>query len=92
MGNFRIRFIAADDISYASLGEAEDEVLIFTPPAPEAILYTYRLVGHSSWSHWRATNYVDYTSVPVGSYTFEVRARDEAGNSSGSATRTIVIQ
>jgi hypothetical protein len=62
-------------------------------PNPHAILYAFRLKGHSTdWSAWAANTYVDFVRVPPGSYTFEVRAKDEAGNESPVASRPIVVR
>lgn len=47
---------------------------------PEAILYSTRLDGlESEWGGWTRENWRDYTNLPSGRYTFEVRARDIEG-------------
>src|SRR6185503_5522734 len=80
-GSFRVRWIAADDLSYPSLEQGD----------PDALLYSYRLAGFSPWSSWVANTFVDYAQIPGGSYTFEVMARDHAGNVSSVASRSITI-
>ncbi len=45
------------------------------------LVYQYQLVGYdASYSSASATTTAYYTSVPNGSYTFKVRAKDQAGN------------
>ncbi len=48
----------------------------------EALLYQYRLEGHSSYQDWSGWSKDTSTTflLPSGSYTFKVRAKDEAGN------------
>jgi len=48
----------------------------------EALLYQYRLEGHSTYQDWSGWGKDTSTTflLPSGSYTFRVRAKDEAGN------------
>jgi len=90
--NFRVRWIALDDISYPNLGEVNPVTNTASTPSPNAILYSFYLNGYSvSWSGWSAGTYVDFSNVPSGSYTFSVVARDTAGNQSTMVSRNIVI-
>jgi hypothetical protein len=92
-GSFRVRWIAVDDASYPNLGEINPESRVASDvPNPHAILYAYRLKGHSAdWSPWVANTHADFLRVPPGSYTFEVRARDEAGNESPVVARPVTV-
>ena len=48
---------------------------------PSNLLYSYRLLGYSSsWSSWTSDTEHTYTNLFEGSYTFEVRAKDNVGN------------
>ena len=93
-GTFRVRWIAIDDSSLPNLGEINPESRVANDvPNPHAILYAFRLRGHSAdWSPWAANTYVDFARIPPGSYTFEVRAKDEAGNESPVVIRPIVVR
>lgn len=45
------------------------------------LLYSYRLVGfNDNWSGWTLEKSVSYENLPAGTFTFEVKAMDEAGN------------
>lgn len=47
------------------------------------IEYSYQLVGYDeNWSAWSAKTEKDYTNLPHGKYTFQVKARDNLGNES----------
>ena len=49
--------------------------------APRQIEFRYRLVGLDSvWQNARTRRQAFYSSLPGGTYTFQVSARDEAGN------------
>lgn len=49
--------------------------------APVAARYQARLVGfESAFSEWSETSQFTYSSIDPGSYAFEVRGRDAAGN------------
>ncbi len=43
---------------------------------PGQMLYAYRLKGHDDEWHYTREDHVEYTSLPVGEYTFEVKAID----------------
>jgi hypothetical protein len=90
---FRMRFHAIDDTSFPNLGEINEET--GTPsesPNPEALLYSYRLVGHDAdWSVWSARTSVEYSGVSDGLYTFDVKVKDVAGNVSSATTRTVQL-
>jgi hypothetical protein len=92
-GTFRIRWLALDDSSLPNSGEINPESNAPSDdPNPNAILYSYRLMGYSDVaSQWTARTYADFSEVPNGSYTFSVVAKDEAGNESATLYRTIVI-
>jgi ligand-binding sensor domain-containing protein/DNA-binding CsgD family transcriptional regulator len=47
------------------------------------VSYSYRLKGFDpAWSEWSKKTEKDYTSLAPGSYTFEVKARNNLGNES----------
>ena len=59
--------------------------------APEKILYKYRLVGvDQDWVESKEDN-IQYTSLDDGSYTFEVKARNEWGYWSQPAELAFII-
>jgi hypothetical protein len=93
-GAFRLRWIAIDEVSYPNLGEINPESNAPSDvPNPEALLYSYRLAGTTdAWSPWRGETTADFSLIPPGTYTFEVKAKDEAGNVSPVAPRTIVVR
>lgn len=81
-GSFSFRWIAFDNLSVNM-----DPVL-----TRDAILYSYRLGdGSSAWSTWDPSSTLTTTLSTPGSYRFEVRARDEAGNISAAASRDFVV-
>lgn len=54
--------------------------------------YSYRLSGFDKdWSEWTARTEKDYTNLPYGRYTFQVRARDNLGNISAATGYTFNI-
>jgi hypothetical protein len=76
----RLRWIAIDETS------SPDD------PNPDVMLYSYRLEGfNDNWSEWSADTYIDYTSLPTGSYIFSVKAKDAAGNISPTVSTDITI-
>jgi hypothetical protein len=91
--NVRIRWIATDETSAPEVGDLDPEQKEPLPGAnPNAILYSYRLVGLTdTWSSWVPDTFFDYSNLNDGLYTFEVRAKDEAGNISSVASRTFKI-
>lgn len=89
---FRMRWLALDDTSLPNYGEINQEAgAPSDTPAPDAILYSYRLSPYSTWSAWVPDTFIDYTNVPNGRYTFEVKAKDQAANESAIASRSIQI-
>jgi hypothetical protein len=71
----KFRWIAVDDTSNNSLeNNLETQV-------HQLIQYSYYLQGSDAgWSGWSPKTFVDYSQLSVGSYDFQVRARDAAGN------------
>lgn len=80
--SLRVRWLALDDTALPSDSQ------------PDALLYSYHLVGlagQDTWTPWTPSTYVDYTSVPAGSYVFEVKAKDAAGNVSPVASEVLRV-
>ncbi|WP_276482950.1 ligand-binding sensor domain-containing protein [Paraflavitalea pollutisoli] len=51
------------------------------------ISYSYQLKGFDAgWSEWSRKTEKDYTNLPPGTYTFEVKARNNLGNESAVAS------
>ena len=51
--------------------------------------YSYRLKGFDkNWSEWTGKTEKEYTNLPGGQYTFEVKARNNLGNESAPVTYT----
>lgn len=45
--------------------------------------YSYRLLGfENNWSKWANKTEKEYTNLPVGNYTFEIKVRDNLGEES----------
>ena len=58
----------------------------------QTIEYSYKLIGYDAdWSPWTAKAEKDYTNLSDGNYTFEVKAHDNLGNTSGAIMYTFVI-
>lgn len=56
------------------------------------IQYSYQLMGYDrAWSAWASKSEKDYTNLPPGKYTFQVRARNQLGTISPSAAYTFFI-
>lgn len=54
--------------------------------------YSFRLKGFSSnWSEWTNRTEKEFTNLPPGKYTFEVKVRSNAGNESKPATYIFTI-
>ncbi len=54
--------------------------------------YSYRLVGFDdNWSEWINRTEKEYTNLQPGSYTFEVKVRNNLGNQSAPAAYTFKI-
>jgi hypothetical protein len=45
-----------------------------------AYQYSHYLEGAEDWSPWMSSTQASYTNLPPGSYTFYVKAKDQAGN------------
>jgi len=49
--------------------------------------YSYRLMGfENDWSNWTGKAEKEYTNLPFGNYSFEVKVRSNLGNGSAVAT------
>lgn len=56
------------------------------------INYSYQLKGFDGgWSDWSRKTEKDYTNLPPGTYTFEVKARNNLGNESPVASYTFRV-
>ncbi|HEY6902170.1 MAG TPA: triple tyrosine motif-containing protein [Puia sp.] len=56
------------------------------------IEYSYWLEGFDrSWSEWSKRSEKDYTNLPAGSYTFQVKARNNLGNESEVSVYSFVV-
>ena len=79
--SLRLRWIAIDDTSIPSNSN------------PDAIFYSYKLEGYdAAWSDWTAKTYLEYSTIPNGTYTFSVKAKDVQGNISPVVSREIILQ
>ncbi len=71
---------------------AIDDTAVPSSLSPSAIEYSHRLAGYeAAWSEWSARAFVDYLGVPSGNYTFEVVARDAAGNLSNTSRVSVAV-
>ncbi|MBC7422295.1 MAG: transcriptional regulator, partial [Ferruginibacter sp.] len=53
------------------------------------IEYSYQLIGYDEkWSPWSGKTEKDYTNLPNGKYTFQVKAHDNLGNESEAIVYT----
>lgn len=61
--------------------------------APQSdVEFSYQLAGFDKgWSGWSSRTEKDYTNLPYGSYTFNVRARDNLGNISAPVSFTFIV-
>ncbi len=59
--------------------------------AQDDIEYSYNLEGFDNWSRWSPETKAVYSYIPVGSYTFRVKARNVYGQESIPATFEFVI-
>ena len=57
------------------------------------IEYSYKLSGYDErWSAWSARTEKDYTNLADGTYSFEVKARDNLGNESDVTIYSFVVK
>ncbi|HTJ12979.1 MAG TPA: triple tyrosine motif-containing protein [Dinghuibacter sp.] len=57
------------------------------------IAYSYQLTGFDKgWSDWTKKTEKEYTNLPAGTYTFQVKARNNLGNESKPATYTFTVE
>jgi hypothetical protein len=85
-GSTRLRWHAGDDVYSPNLGLFNNGETLANqvPPNPDAILYSYQVVGEDSdWSSWAEGTYIDRTLTMAANY-FNVRAKDAAGNISNT--------
>ncbi|MHA4807081.1 triple tyrosine motif-containing protein [Flavitalea flava] len=55
--------------------------------------YSYSLEGFDKgWSEWSKRTEKDYTNLPAGTYTFQVKARNNLGNESTIDAYTFIVQ
>jgi ligand-binding sensor domain-containing protein len=56
------------------------------------IEYSYQLKGYESkWDEWTSKTEKDYTNLPSGKYTFNVKAKDNTGNESKTVSYSFEI-
>jgi len=54
--------------------------------------YSYRLKGYdNNWSEWTDRTEKEYTNLPAGTFSFEVKVRNNLGNESAVSTYTFTI-
>jgi hypothetical protein len=54
--------------------------------------FSFQLVGFDNeWSSWNLKSEKDYTNLPAGKYTFNVKARTDIGNESDVVSYTFVV-
>lgn len=59
---------------------------------PNNIEYSYRLEGYEKeWSAWTSRKEKDYTNLPDGKYTFNLKARDNLNHESTIVSYTFII-
>ena len=90
--NIRITWFAVDETSSPEAGDLDEEQTVSSVGTnPNALLYSYRLQPSLTWSSWSANTVVDYSNLDQGVYTFDVRAKDEAGNISDTVSRSFSV-
>ena len=90
----RLRWIAIDDTSIPNQGSLDPEMLSSSCVScnPNALLYSYKLLPvETQWSSWTAETVNTYANLPNGTYTFDVIAKDEAGNVSPIVSRAFTV-
>ena len=87
-------FEQSNDTAFVKNNNASQEISIknnsfhfeFCAPAfatQNNIEYSYQLKGYENkWNEWTSKTEKDYTNLPNGSYTFNVKSKDNAGNES----------
>ena len=65
-------------INYSNVHFKWNAIDNFSPP--ENITFSYKLEGYESWYEWSSSNEANYSNLTTGSYTFMIRAKDDAGN------------
>lgn len=61
--------------------------------AQNSIQYSYLLKGFDKdWSNWSKRTEKDYTNLPAGNYTFQVKSKSNLGNGSAIAIYSFSIQ
>ncbi len=71
-----------------------DSVSIVSTATPDAVTYSYRVVGPGQtarWSGWSPVETLELADLKAGTYTFEVRGRDASGNVSAPVTQTFQV-
>ena len=54
--------------------------------------YSYRLKGYdNNWSEWTSRTEKEYTNLPAGKFSFEVKVRNNLGNESGVAAYSFKV-
>ena len=74
---------------------ATDATALPSRARPNAITYSYRLVGRaggSAWSGWTQRSATEFAKLSAGRYRFDVRARDATGNRSAVVSRSIEMR
>ena len=84
-----LRWFALDDISVST----SPNLRVFTSFLyTDQILYSHQLEDYeSTWSDWTPLAYKIYSNLPNGTYTFQVKAKDAAGNESEVKSVDIII-
>jgi DNA-binding CsgD family transcriptional regulator len=56
------------------------------------LMYSYRLKSFDqNWSEWTKRSEREYTNLPEGKYTFEVKVRNNLGNESSTAAYSFIL-
>lgn len=59
---------------------------------PRSVEYSYMLKGlDEQWSAWSDKPEKEYTNLPAGNYTFQVKARNNPGNESGVSSFSFIV-
>jgi hypothetical protein len=87
----KFRWLAIDETSTTSFGPPK-ETSSPSDGDPQAIQYSYYLQGYdTNWSPWSVVTFVDYYQIPAGSYDFQLKVRDAAGNISSTNHFALVV-